>query len=213
VTSFSVRVPGLIKRSLTMMQITQFLVGASYAALHSFISYTIPVRVPDISSPVASTASVASDAVSTLAASVTSTEFANFLKKLLFRAVGKEGLAENASADHTVPGIPSLNPTNTAQHTEYRTIPCIDTSGQTFAIWLNVLYLAPLTCLFVRFFVKSYIIPSRSKKRLMAAKVGKDAIKGVERKLYENGMANGKANGKANGGMNGHANGKMPVRY
>jgi GNS1/SUR4 family len=42
-------------------------------------------------------------------------------------------------------------------HTEYQQVKCINTSGQTFAIWLNVVYLTPLTFLFVRFFIKSYL--------------------------------------------------------
>jgi hypothetical protein len=42
-------------------------------------------------------------------------------------------------------------------HTEYQQVTCINTSGQTFAIWLNVVYLTPLTFLFVRFFIKSYL--------------------------------------------------------
>ncbi len=36
-----------------------------------------------------------------------------------------------------------------------RHIPCINTTSATFAIWLNVLYLAPLTYLFASFFVAS----------------------------------------------------------
>lgn len=196
VTSFRIRVPGLLKRTLTVMQITQFLVGASYAALHSFVSYTIPVQAPSVAG--------VSSAVSSVAASPT---FANIVKKFLFRAAGEEGLAENVNvqqADARTFESPDL-----AQeyHVKYQAVPCIDTSGQTFAIWLNVLYLAPLTFLFVRFFVKTYIIPNRSNKRITAAKAGKDAIKGVERKLRENTSANGKANGK----INGHSNGIMQM--
>lgn len=188
------------------MQITQFLVGVSYAAAHSFVSYTIPVQVPGAASSIKNAASSASLAVSSAVASPT---FANLVKKFLFRAAGEEGLAENVNAHHAAPRISSLKSTDTLQdyHTEYQTVACIDTSGQTFAVWLNVLYLAPLTYLFVRFFVKTYIIPNRSKKGITAAKAGKDAIKGVERKLRENTSANGKANGMRNG----HANGIMQM--
>lgn len=43
VTAFNIRVPMFIKRSLTSMQITQFLVGGSGAAIYSFITYSVPV--------------------------------------------------------------------------------------------------------------------------------------------------------------------------
>ncbi|EFY89533.1 hypothetical protein MAC_04388 [Metarhizium acridum CQMa 102] len=94
--ALSVAVPQALKRSLTTMQIMQFLFGASYAALHSFVSYTIPIQTSRL---------------------------------------------EDSAVEH---------------HAGYQTVSCINTSGQTFAIWSNVLYLAPLTVLFVRFFVQSY---------------------------------------------------------
>lgn len=86
------------------MQIIQFLFGGSYAALHSFVSYTIPIQV--------------------------------------------SSLADSA-----------------IEHTGYQTVSCINTSGQTFAIWFNVLYLAPLTVLFVRFFVKNYFPAQKGGKQ------------------------------------------------
>jgi hypothetical protein len=182
-----------------MMQISQFLIGASYAALHSFVHYTIPIQVAD------TPGSFARGAVSSVTASATSTGAANLLKKLLFRAAGEGGLADNVNADRR--SHSSKSHSSPQYHTEYQTISCIDTSGQTFAIWLNVLYLAPLTFLFVRFFVKTYITPSRSQKRIMAAKAGKDALKGVERQIFENPAANGKAGAGLGGG---HA---KPTRY
>jgi hypothetical protein len=129
----------LIKRTLTTLQITQFLVGASYAMLHSFVSYTVPIT-------------------RTLANSTTETIF-----------------------------VPQ---------------PCTSTTGQTFAIWLNVLYLAPLTYLFVSFFIASYIrrtsnssktkVKTKGASRyddvaLNAEKAGWDAAKGVEREVYGDG--------------------------
>jgi GNS1/SUR4 family len=180
------------------MQITQFIVGASYAALHPFVSYTIPVRVPSVVGAVSAVQSVAE-----------SPTFAILLKKFLFRAAGEEGLAENVNSQQAahISSPKSMGETQ-EYHTQYQTVSCIDTSGQSFAIWLNVLYLVPLMFLFIRFFVKTYIIPNRSmNKRITAAKAGKDAIKGVERKLRENTTANGKANGK----INGHSNGIMQM--
>ena len=55
VTAFNIKVPNTIKRSLTTLQISQFVIGAVYASLHSFVSYTVPVQVavtkPAVHSP------------------------------------------------------------------------------------------------------------------------------------------------------------------
>jgi hypothetical protein len=134
ITAFSVRVPKALKRSLTTLQIAQFLFGGSYAFIHFFISYTVP----------------------------------------------------------TIVDTPSSTP-NGAQHHLHkitRTVRCVDTSGEAFAIGLNVLYLAPLTWLFVRFFVRSYLATGSSK----GGKVGRghavekatvDAAKGVGREVAD----------------------------
>ena len=197
------------------MQIIQFLVGASYAAVHSFVSYSIPVQVPYVEGSIKSAASVASTAVSSEAASASSAGVASLLKKLLFRAAGEEGLAENVKGVYSSDEMAKLKSAHHGSHqavqyrTGYQNVACIDTSGQTFAIWLNVLYLAPLTVLFVRFFIRSYIrrTSQRGGKKPVEG-AGKDALKGAERKMHENGLMNGKANGSMNGIANGMANGK-----
>lgn len=155
-TAFSIKVPIFIKRTLTTLQITQFLFGASFAMVHSFVSYTIPVTAP-----------------------------------------AAEADTENVE-------------------TTFVTQPCVTTDGATFAIWLNVLYLAPLTYLFVRFFITSYLKRTPAKRRMSnverAEKAGWAAARGVEKEVYggvsedaieddDAPKANGKvkANGKANG--------------
>jgi len=199
------------------MQIIQFLVGASYAALHSFVSYTIPVQVPDLAT---SAQNVAATAVSSVAAVASSAGFGELVKKFLFRAAGEEGLAENVNGGHPLGQVAQASSGTIQYHTEYQTVQCIDTSGQTFAIWFNVLYLTPLTALFVRFFVKSYLRRTQKggrgghqTKHGAAEKAGKDAIKGMEREIYTNGNTNGHANGHANGKANGHANGKANGKH
>jgi hypothetical protein len=219
-TAFSVPIPQSLKRSLTTMQIIQFLVGASYAALHSFVSYTIPVQVPDLT---ASAQYTASAAVSSVAAVASSAGFGELVKKFLFRAAGEEGLAENVNGGHSIGQGAKASSGAIQYRTEYQTVQCIDTSGQTFAIWFNVFYLTPLTALFVRFFVKSYLrrtqkgAKGHATKHGAAEKAGKDALKGVEREIYMNGNmnshANGKANGHTNGKANGHANGKANGKH
>lgn len=142
-TAFAVPVPMRVKRSLTTIQILQFLVGTAYAALHSFVGYTIPVSVP-VSEVITSTVvPVATGVTSSLAAFAT----AAGLGKLLSKVIGQDPLHAPEEEYTTV----------TKYQTVQKSVSCIDTSGQTFAIWLNVLYLAPLTALFVRFFVKSYL--------------------------------------------------------
>ncbi len=164
VTAFNIRVPMIIKRSLTTMQITQFLVGASCAMVHSFINYTIPV----------------------IAASQTDAP-----------AASPSGADADAVVAATGNLLGSVKDTFARQ-----TMPCITSTGQTFAVWLNVFYLAPLTYLFVSFFIESYLrrsSASQSGKRgaasgvaarrlsnnvQMAEKAGWEAAKSVEREVY-----------------------------
>lgn len=154
--------PIFIKRSLTTMQITQFLVGASYAMAHSFISYSIPVARSSTQDAVVSASAAAG--------------------------------ANNGSASAVLDSIKGDYATTT--------VPCINTNNATFAVWLNVLYLAPLTYLFVSFFVESYLRRSnatggkaagqkkgaasrRLSNNLVAAeKAGWEAAKNVEREVY-----------------------------
>ncbi|OAA53686.1 GNS1/SUR4 membrane protein [Cordyceps fumosorosea ARSEF 2679] len=164
VTAFSIRVPVFIKRSLTSMQITQFLVGASLAMCHSFVYYFAP----------AATSTAASDAPGAVAS----------VRALLF--------GSDASRVKTV----------VDQDVSYVSQPCIVSSGETFAIWLNVVYLAPLTYLFVSFFIASYVKRSNAANKFagkgaaarrlsnvnvdvaLAEKAGWDAARGLEREVY-----------------------------
>ncbi|KAK6079303.1 GNS1/SUR4 family protein [Seiridium cupressi] len=194
VTAFNVRVPTAIKRTLTTLQITQFLIGASYAMVHSFVYYTIPFQVPT-SKPVASVSSAAAAATE----SVKAAGLFDGLKQAVF------GAAEAANAGAIV-APQEAAAESVIYETQYQTVPCITTSGQTFAIWLNVLYLLPLTYLFVSFFITSYLKRSsaetersRAEKKtggtdrrlsnamITAEKAGWDAAKGLEREIYNQG--------------------------
>ncbi|KXX79065.1 Elongation of fatty acids protein sre1 [Madurella mycetomatis] len=163
ITAFKIRVPMIIKRTLTSMQITQFLVGASCAMVHSFISYTIPVISASETGAPAAASAAANGSVAAVAAGVLSSVKGRYARQ---------------------------------------TMPCITSSGPTFAIWLNVLYLAPLTYLFISFFIESYTPRSNAAskqthkraangttaRRLsnvqMAEKAGWEAAKNVEREVY-----------------------------
>ncbi|KAI1338007.1 hypothetical protein F5Y15DRAFT_140191 [Xylariaceae sp. FL0016] len=150
ITAFNIRVPNVIKRTLTSMQISQFVIGGSSAMVHSFISYLIPVHTP-VESADAAASAIAS---------------------------GAEGSQESGYV------------------TRYHKVDCINTTGATFAIWLNVFYLAPLTYLFVSFFIASYLKRSKSESMrlksggrrqsnvLLAEKASWDAARKVEREVY-----------------------------
>jgi hypothetical protein len=184
VVGLGYRVHPTIKRSLTTAQICQFLVGSTFASAHLFVSYAIPVAVPytfkgiaeDLPSIVSSAAASAtsvlnnSDPTSTLSslAAEATKEGGAWLKKLVYRAGGSPALAENVrNHNRQTFGTPLHNPIvhsdlkrdieEIRYRNEWQEVHCLDTSGQAFAIWLNVLYLAPLTMLFVRFFWKTYI--------------------------------------------------------
>lgn len=107
--------------------------------------------------------------LSSLAAEATSDGGA-WLKKLVYRAGGSPALAENVRNHNrqvfgdSLRQQPLVNSDLKQEiqeiryHNEWQEIHCLDTDGQAFAIWLNVVYLLPLTFLFLRFFWKSYIV-------------------------------------------------------
>lgn len=110
------------------------------------------------------------------------------------RAVGDEGVAENVR-DHSgqiiMPGVQEATQKyheETRTRTDYHTIDCIDTAGESFAICLNIFYLAPLTILFVRFFIRAYTYRTSSAtpkqtKRHAAGRSSIEAAKGVDREV------------------------------
>lgn len=191
-TCSALRIPvkQIIKRTLTTMQITQFLVGFTFAALHLFVKYTVPVSTPvQVASNAAAGVSSATDAATSAAAAapssissafsaagsaaVSGSKWIPYLHAGLLRAFGEEGLANNVGADGGLPSRPEVPLHEASQkifgiprkikehaqvqtHTVYQEVDCIDTAGQSFAVWLNLIYLAPLTVLFVRFFIRSY---------------------------------------------------------
>jgi GNS1/SUR4 family len=91
---------------------------------------------------------------------------------------------------------------------DQETVPCITSSGTTFAIWLNVFYLAPLTYLFVAFFIESYLrrsnaasSKSKGSKGTDVATIGEkaawEAANDVKREVYgESKESVKKANGR-----------------
>jgi hypothetical protein len=182
ITAFSIRVPMVIKRSLTTMQITQFLVGASYAMCHSFVSFIAPILLTK-----QTTTAVNTPAQSFESALPSASGTFDVIKQFVFG--DEEGAAGQLAETASVPSFETK--------TVYVTQPCVVTTGETFAIWLNVLYLAPLTYLFVSFFIASYVkrsnaagkVSGKTSRRLsnevtLAEKAGWDAAKSIEKEVY-----------------------------
>lgn len=200
-SAVNIRVPNALKRTLTTMQIAQFIFGASYAALHLFVKYDIPVSTAyTVSHPIASAVAKATSTVSSVVSAATPLEsYGAIIRRILLRAAGDEGVAENVRdkqgnfiMEEAKEAVQKYHE-ETRYRTDYTTINCIDTTGQSFAIWLNLLYLFPLTILFLRFFVRAYLFRSSSPKsrtkRHSFGRASREAAKGVKREVEHVGKA------------------------
>lgn len=196
--ALGIKVPNRIKKTLTTLQISQFVIGASFAFTHLVIAYQVPANTPyifthGVASAVSSAATSVASAAPTIAAG-----WGPILKKAILRAVGDEGLAENVRGpsggrfgiDALKAEISDHNRQEIRYRLEYPKVHCLDTSGQAFGIWLNVVYLLPLTYLFGRFFVTSYIKRAQHEKQPSAlmprmVRSGSDAAKGLDREVRQ----------------------------
>ena len=182
------------------MQIAQFLFGASYAAIHLFVKYDIPIATAySIFHPISSAAAKASATASSVVSAVPAETYGAILRRILLRAAGDEGVAENVRdkqgniiMEQAKEAIQKYHE-ETRYRTDYTTINCLDTTGQSFAVWLNILYLFPLTVLFVRFFVRAYVFRSGSSKsrskRHSASRATKEAAQVTNREIEHAGKA------------------------
>ena len=90
---------------------------------------------------------------SAIASATASAGVGDLLKKIVLRAAGNEGLAENVHNNQGQRfGIDQTNYKEVERareeiryKLEYPMVNCLDTSGQAFAILLNIMYLSPLT--------------------------------------------------------------------
>ncbi|KAL6253249.1 hypothetical protein RBB50_000972 [Rhinocladiella similis] len=206
VSTVGMRVPKWFKQSLTTLQITQFVVGATYAFSHLFIAYQAPVSVAytyfpgEVASKIvysipSDISATASNAMATVSAGLGA-----WMKKAALRAAGYEGLAENVLNEQGRPfGVDAVHAAEdliSREETRFRDelqwTHCLDTSGQVFAILLNCMYLAPLTWLFAQFFITSYLKRQERRRSSSASDLAirarqslQDASKGVARRLSE----------------------------
>ncbi|KAL9011862.1 MAG: hypothetical protein Q9173_003338 [Seirophora scorigena] len=198
-THLGIQVSRNLKSMLTTLQIVQFVFGATYAITHLFIAYDIPVDTPYLFAHNLSSAlpTAASSVSSAIASATASADIGSWLKKAALRAAGEEGLAENVrNSQGQAFGIDAVHSAEveraqgeTRYKMQYRTINCLDTPGETFAILLNFFYLAPLTVMFVNFFVRTYLKKSRSSAPPSTTEnvqqSGKSAAKNLAQELEE----------------------------
>lgn len=181
------------------MQIAQIVFGVTYALTHLFIAYDVPYYASyrvmnNLSTALPSAAATATSAFSSISASA---DFAGWLKKAALRAAGEEGLAENVRNHNGQPfGIDAIHSMQSERSQEeliYKlsmtTTHCLNTSGEVFAIVLNLLYLAPLTYLFIEFFRRYFIDASRTEPQKNKAEVARhsadQAVKDVKKEIEE----------------------------
>lgn len=138
-TSLKVRVPSALKRGITTMQILQLFFGMLLASSYLFVTY-IPTSFPQHIRPsvgVADYTGLWNEATSILAGNATLSSSPTLQGTIL----------SNKAIDAKIAS--SLNANGRA--------PCLSSSGQSFALILNVVYLIPLIFLFVNFYVNSYL--------------------------------------------------------
>lgn len=142
---------------------------------------------------------IASSAVST-ASAVATDDWQALLKKVALRAAGREGLAQNVydHNGHTF-GVDAVKAAKdwisreeTRYHDDLQWTNCLDTSGQAFAVLLNIVYLLPLTWLFANFFIQSYLrrverrrSSTASQKAQLARESVHDAARRSSRRLSQ----------------------------
>ena len=193
-----------MKQTLTTLQIIQIVFGGTYAFAHLFIAYDIPIEktylyVHNLSTALPSTVSTISSAVSSAFASATATAgLGSWLKKVALRAAGEEGLAENVrnyqGETFGIDAVHAAQMEKAREEIRYKwetqRVHCLDTSGEAFAILLNLVYLAPLAGLFIRYFTRSYLNraksePPKPSQQENIMESSKDAVKDVEREIRE----------------------------
>ncbi|KAL9104924.1 MAG: hypothetical protein Q9163_000169 [Psora crenata] len=197
--ALTMRVPPVLKRMLTFLQIAQIIFGGSYALAHLFVAYDVPYYASyrvmgNLSTAIPSAISTASSAIVSATASA---NIGSWLKKAALRAAGEEGLAENVrNRQGETFGIDAIHAADlqkaqeqVSYKMEMRKTHCLDTSGEVLAILLNVLFLAPLAYLFISFFARYFQARANREPKPPVSentrKSANDGIKEVERKIAE----------------------------
>lgn len=138
-TAMKLPFTGGLKRSMTTIQITQLVVGCAMASSYAFLTYSpgaypkgaVPSTGRHVFNPVSAAINSFESATNGTAGSKwipsSSTEAVQLIKQTILSTVGANSKTS-----------------------------CVSTSGQLFAVGLNVAYLIPLIYLFVSFYIRSY---------------------------------------------------------
>ena len=203
-SALTIQVPQSLKKTLTFLQISQIVIGATYAFAHLFVAYDIPIEeaylyVHNLSTALPSSLSAVSETLTSAFTSATAAaSFGSWLKKAALRAAGEEGLAENVrnyqGETFGIDAIHAADVEKAQEEIRYRMssqrVHCLDTSGQLLAIIMNLLYLAPLLYLFVTFFYNSHTArahsePPKPTKEENINQSSRDAVKSLEQEIRE----------------------------
>lgn len=168
------------------------------------MAYDIPIEesylyVHNLSTALPTTASAVSSTISSALSSATvAAGLGSWLKKAALRAAGEEGLAENVrnyqGETFGIDAIHAAEVEKAQEEIRYRLgsqkVHCLDTSGQVLAILMNLLYLAPLAYLFIKYFYNSYIArahsePPKPTKEENIKQSSRDAVKDIEQEIQE----------------------------
>ncbi|KAJ1030466.1 hypothetical protein NDA16_001375 [Ustilago loliicola] len=147
-TAMKLPFTGGLKRSMTTIQITQLVVGCGLAASYGFLTYN-PTAYP-------------AGAVPTPGRHVLNPISA------AYNSFGANSTSSGLLKTNTKEAVQILKQTILSSVGANQKTPCVATSGQLFAVGLNVAYLIPLIYLFVSFYIRSY-----KNKAAKAAKNGK----------------------------------------
>ncbi|EST09787.1 GNS1/SUR4 membrane protein [Kalmanozyma brasiliensis GHG001] len=147
-TAMKLPFTGGLKRSMTTIQITQLVVGCGLASSYMFLTYN-PTAYPKGASP-----SPGRHVLNPVAAAFSS-----------FESASNGTSASNWLPSSSQEAMQIIKQTVLASVKGGKT-ECVATSGQFFAVCLNVAYLIPLIYLFVSFYIRSY-------QKKAAAKGGK----------------------------------------
>lgn len=165
---------GALKKSMTTTQITQLIVGCFVAASYLWLRYSPKAYPSGTAASFGDVSGAHSESPLYMllkeATGIDGSSFAFKLRSHLVREVSQNASSAAAFAPSSIASkaIPHASQatsvaifresvleaaTNSAAN---GSVPCVSTTGQAFAVGLNVAYLLPLICLFVRFYVKSY---------------------------------------------------------
>lgn len=138
-TAMKLPFTGGLKRSMTTIQITQLVVGCGLASSYAFLTYN-PAAYP-------------AGAVPSPGRHVFNPVWAAFSS---FESANSTNAAGSLLASNTKEAIQIIKQTILSSVGANAKTPCVSTSGQLFAVGLNVAYLIPLIYLFVSFYIRSY---------------------------------------------------------